>query len=118
MQVEGAMARAVENGLGQDNAIGHDHRGIGAERSEARLLFGALQPRRREHGEARSLGLLLHGGWAQGHAPPGLARRLGVDRHDLVAAATDRAQRGHREVGRSHEDDAHRRHPPLCHREG
>ena len=34
MQVEGAVARAVENWLRQDDPVGHDHRGIGVERSE------------------------------------------------------------------------------------
>jgi hypothetical protein len=75
MQVEGAMARAVENGLGQDTT-GHDHRGIGAgASSEARLLLGAFEPRRRKHGEARSLGLLLHGDGRK--AMPRLACRGG-----------------------------------------
>ena len=42
-------------------------------------------------------------------AAPGRARRLGVGGDDLVPRLEQRAQRRHREVGRSHEDDAHKR---------
>ena len=42
MDVEAAEPRRIEDGLRQQQAIGHDHRRIGLERREARLFLGAF----------------------------------------------------------------------------
>ena len=40
-------------------------------------------------------------------APAGAARRLGVDRDDVVASGMKRVQRLHREIRGAHEDQTH-----------
>ena len=42
MQVEAAEPRRIQDGLGQEQAIGHDDRGIEIERRERRLLAPRL----------------------------------------------------------------------------
>ena len=51
---------------------------------------------------------LLHGRRLHLHAAPGRFWRTGVDGHDLMAVGHEFEQRRHREVGRTHEDQAER----------
>ena len=53
------------------------------------------------------LRLYLHWRRLQFPAAASRAWRLGIDRRDLVGGIVERRQRRHRELGRSHEDDAH-----------
>ena len=92
VQVEAAVTRRIEDRLRQDQPIGHDDRDIGVERDGS-----APAPRRSSAApacapvQARLLGEPAHGGFAQGHAPPRRARRLGVDGDDLVPRLADRS---------------------------
>ena len=108
MQVEGAVSRSLEDRRRQDQPIGHDHRGVGVKRPEAFQLLGVLQPFRCAQGEPRRFSCGLDGRFAQSHAAAGAARRLGINASDLVARFEDRAKARHGEIGRAHEDDAHR----------
>jgi hypothetical protein len=60
VQIERTVPWGVEDGLRQNQPIGHDHGSVGIEGGEARLLLPTLQPRRRQHLEVRLLGGLLH----------------------------------------------------------
>ena len=107
--VVAAEPRAFEDGRRQEQPVGDDHGDVGSERAEGGLLGLALQRNRRKHRYAQPLGLALHRRRRQFQAAAaGRARRLGVDGDDLVARLGQRAQRGDREFGRSHEDDAQR----------
>jgi hypothetical protein len=109
MDVEDAVTRGVENGLRQDQSIGHDHGGIGVEGLESRLFLRTLETLWREHKYARLLGRLMHRRFTHAHAAPGRTRRLGVNGGNLVACIANGAKRRHGEVRRSHEDNAHHR---------
>ncbi len=109
MDIEGAVARALQNWRRQDEPIGHDNGGVGFKRTKVLLLLSALQPLRGAHGEPRLLGGLVNRRFARGHAPPRRAGRLCVDRGDIMARFENGAKSRHGEVGRAHEDDAHHR---------
>ena len=79
MNVEGAARRRLEYVLRQEEPIGHDHGGIGADGAEAFRFLWAFQRFGREHRETRLL--------------------RGLFPRDFF----------HGEIWRSHEDDAHRR---------
>jgi hypothetical protein len=49
----------------------------------------------------------MHRRFAQRHASPRRARRLGVNGGDLVARIDNRPKRRYGEIGRAHEDNAH-----------
>ena len=108
MQIEAAELRGVENGLGQDHAIGDDHGGIGVVGAKFLQRFRRLQGRRRQYGDTEPPRLLLDRGRLQLHAAPGGLCRAGIDRRDLVAMGDEFQQRRHREIGRAHEDQAER----------
>jgi hypothetical protein len=115
VEIKGAVRRGLEDGARQNQPIGHDHGSIGTKRREALLLLGALEPRGGEHGQTRLLGNFMHRRLAQRHAPPGGARRLGVDRSHAVASFEDAVKRRYGEVGRAMKM---MRRSPLCHRRG
>ena len=103
--------RRLEDRLGQDQAVGRDHRQIGVERAEPRLLLLVAQRSRRPHLDAQLLGALVHRGLALGLAAARRPRRLAIDRDDLMPRLDQRVEARHRELRRSHEDDPHRAAP-------
>ncbi len=86
VQVETAEARRVEHRLRQEKPVGDDDRGIEIERGEGPLFGLAFQRGGREDRNAVFLGEAMHRRQLFGHAATGLARRLRIDRDDLVAA--------------------------------
>ena len=95
-------------GCGQDQAVSGDHRQIGIERGEARLFVGVAQGSRSANFDAERFGAVMDGGPALALAAAGRARRLAIDRDDVMARVDQRVEARHREVRRSHEDDPHR----------
>ena len=49
--------------------------------------------------------------YLQSHAASARTRRLGIDGGDLMAGLDEGPERGHREIGRAHEDDAQNQAP-------
>ena len=60
MAVIATEARCIQNGLRQQQTIGHDNRDIGFEACENVLLFHALEALRREHRNTELFGLFMH----------------------------------------------------------
>ena len=56
MDIEAAFQRGFENGLRQQQSIGHNHRRIGLEGSEPVLLLWRFQRQRRAHFDASGHG--------------------------------------------------------------
>ena len=83
MHVEAAQTRRFEHRLGQDEAVGGDHRGIEAERGEFLRFLGA-KPFGRENGDAQLFGRVLHRRCERLVAAAGGARRLAIDRGHFV----------------------------------
>lgn len=108
MDVQASQARRIEHRLRQQQAVGRHNGDIGAQRSEFFLFLGALQRNRVPNLDPTCLGFLVDGRGGQflAAATAG-ARRLAVDGNDLVPGLDQRDECGHREIGRSHEDDAH-----------
>ncbi len=96
----------LQHRLRQDEAIGDDHRDIGAERGEVGLRRLIAQGARREDGNGEAVGEAVHRRLLLVHAAAGGLRRAGIDRDDLVALAKDLGEGGHGEIRRAHEDDA------------
>ena len=108
MDVEAAVTRRIEHGAREDEAIGGDHRDIRVERGEVGLRLGILQRDGGAHRDAERLGPLVNGrGHQRAAAPAAGAGRLAVGRDDIVPGRDQCLERGHGEVGRSHEDDPH-----------
>ena len=86
MAIVAAEPRALEDRLGQNQAVGDDHGDIGAE-SPKRLLLASLF----SDSGVSTVDAELFGGALDRRrrqlqpAPSGRPRRLGVDGHDLVA---------------------------------
>ena len=78
------MTRRIEHRARQDQAIGRDHARIELERGERGLFLFALERDRRAHLQPQFLGQLVHGRGGQLLAAMRRARRLAVDRRDLV----------------------------------
>ena len=76
-------------------------------RGEFGLHLGRFQRGGVAHRQPQRLGARLHRARPVLPAAPGRPRRLAVNGHDLVTGLRQRLQRRHRELGRSHEDDAH-----------
>ena len=100
--------KRLQHRLGQDQAVGDDHRGIGAVGTASRLPSGRPQCFRRQDRDAEPPGFARDRARPQLHAAPRRLRRARVDRHDLVSGADNFQKRGHREIGRTHEDEAER----------
>ena len=92
MDVQATAVGRIENGLRQDQPVGHHHRHLGVQRRELGLLLRALQRFRMPHGQAQLLGARLHRCRPVLLAPPRRARRLAVDAGDLVAGLDQRLQ--------------------------
>ena len=100
---------ASSTGARQDQAVGGDHRHIGVERRERRLLLRvrAATPACAPRSPApRPAAAPARATSSRPRRPPGRGGwRIGRD--DLVPRRDQRVERRHREVGRSHEDDPH-----------
>ncbi len=70
MDVEAAVTRCIEYGLGQQQAIGDHDGGIGAKRGKGLLLFGRLERDRRAHRKAETLCFRVDGRRLDTIAPP------------------------------------------------
>ena len=109
MQVEGAEREGVENGLGQDQPIGHHDGDVCRMRTRRRFRFRAAQARGGKHWQAQTPRRARDRSFDNLHpTPPGGLRRAGVDRHHLVIAIDDLKQRRHGKIRRAHEYDAQR----------
>ncbi len=106
MDIEAAKARRIEDGPGQKQAIGGDHRDIEAERGEGGLVGRVLQAFGGSDGEAQCLGAELNGGRGE-PAAVRRPRRLGVDGRDLVAGGNQGLQRHAGKIRGSHEGNSH-----------
>ena len=71
MQVKAAERRRVQDGLGQDEAIGDDNGYVGAKRCELLLHLGAAQGFWRENRQRGFLRKGVHGGFSGFHATAG-----------------------------------------------
>ena len=69
---------AVQHGLGQDQAVGHDHQDVRTQLRQDLLLCGVPQRGGLEHGYAGALGALLDRAGLQLVAPARGPVRLGV----------------------------------------
>ena len=109
VDVDAAQHRRVEKRLGQDVAVGHDHRGIEIERLEGRRFLLAAQAFRRAHGKTQRQGELMHRRAALLLAAAGGLGRAGVDGDHVVAGLDQRLERGHREFRCAEKRKLHRR---------
>jgi hypothetical protein len=108
VHVQEAVRSQVQHRLGQDQPIGRDDADLRSERRQLRLRITLAQRHGRADRHAQRLRATLDGGGDQfAPAPPAGARRLAVRRDHVVPRLDQRVERGHREVGRPHEDDAH-----------
>ena len=107
MDIEAAVARRIQHRLRQNQPIGGNHRNIGPERGEFGLFVRALERSRMPHENAQFISHTVHRGRSQLlAAPPARARRLSINRHQLMPRVDQRAQRWHGEVWGAHENDA------------
>ena len=92
MDVDAAEPGRIEDGVGQNKAVGGDHGGIGAQRRDRGLLVGALQTHRRAHVQAPLLGAYLHRRRPEPLAAPGPPGRLAIDGGNVVAGIDEGVQ--------------------------
>ena len=107
MDIEGAQARDVEDGLREQHAVSCDDDGIGLEGRELCDGLVVLEGSRGEHLDAvlerRHLDLAGMQGLAAARGSVG-AR---VNGNDVMACGDKRLEGGDGVGGRAHEDDAH-----------
>ena len=108
VQVEAAKTRRIKRTLWQDLPEGDDNRGIKVERLELIEYRIILKADRGGNRNPQHFGQLVHRRFLLRLAAPALARRLGIDAHDLVARCGDLGQRADSEIGCSHEGEAKR----------
>jgi len=87
--------RRIQNGLGQDQTIGHNNSDIRVERCKLRLRFGGFQRNGVTYQQPQSLCPLLNRAGAVLFASPRRARRLAIDGGDFVAGQDQRIQHWH-----------------------
>ena len=109
MDIDAAQHRGIEEALGQDVAVGHDHGGIEIERLEGLCLLVTPQTLGRAHGEAEREGELVD------RRPPlllttaGRFGRAGIDRDHVVAGIGQRLECRYGEIGSAEKRNLHRR---------
>jgi hypothetical protein len=106
MHIDAAGLGRLQDRLRQDQPVGRHYRQIGIERPEPCLFVLVAQRPRRPHWNPELLGPLVHRGFALCLAAPRWPRRLAIGRDHLMARLHERVEARHREVRRSHEDDA------------
>jgi hypothetical protein len=107
VKVEAPFDRRIENGLGQQEAIGDNHGNIGIERGKLGLLGFALEAFGCEDGDTEGVGRLMYRALALSLTATSRLGRSGIDRDDLMAGRDNLGQRRNGKIGRTHEDDAH-----------
>ena len=106
----------VEHPLGQDQAIGHHHHGVGARLGNRLLrrlgLVGVFAVQAQAvglgQGQAVVKGKLFDGRGLQLHAAPGRPVGLGEHQGDSVASLVKRLQRAAGKLGRARKDQPQR----------
>ena len=79
MNVEATHARRIEDGLGQQQSVGHDDSGIGPKPCEVFLLAHLLQGDRSSNRKPKAFGKCLDRRGAERLAASCRSRRLAVD---------------------------------------
>jgi hypothetical protein len=108
MHVEATKARCRQHRRRQNQAIGGDNRGVGAEIGKFLCHSIVAQSRWGPHLDSVPLGQQLHRRRLQAMPPPGRARRLGVHRTDAVAGRDQRVEHGRGKWRRPKKDKVHR----------
>ena len=106
MDIETAEARRIQDRLRQDQPVGRNHGHVSLQGGKGFTVLRIAEVQRRADGQTQFLGCLLHRAGTRLLPPPRRARRLTVDRHDIVTGSMQRAQRRNGEVGCAHVDDA------------
>ncbi len=106
MHVETAKARCIENGLRQDQPIGHDHSRIEIQRRKRLLLRQFLQGFGRTHFDPPGLSEGMHGRGSQFLAPASGTWRLRIDTDDLMSGCDQRIQHMCGDIRATHESKA------------
>ena len=109
VQVETAEPGRVEHLALEDLAVGDDAGGVDLEAAEGLDRLGRLHRGGGEDRQAHGLGEGVDRRGRQLLAAAARSGRLGVYRHNLMARGDELGQRGHGEVGSSHEGEAHGR---------
>ena len=107
MQVDPAVRHQVERRLREQGAVRHHRAGVGAQRSELLLEVRVARVLGLEDGYAELLRTLGDRAGDQLATPAARGVGSGDDADELVAAVGDRVERGHGDLGRAGEDDAH-----------
>ena len=107
VDVEDAVRRYLQYFLLQDLTVGHSHYGLGLEGGQFCQRLRIPQRGRLVDGQAQLLGCQLDGGWPGAAAASRRPVWLRVDGCEWETIGSETAQGGHREFGRSHEDDGH-----------
>ena len=107
VDVQATQPWRIQHRLRQDQAVSHHHRHIRLKRRKGLLICGVAQPQRRANVDSQLFGSPMNRREARLLPPPGCAGRLRIDSHDLVPRS-NRPQRRHRKLGRSHENHPHR----------
>ena len=110
MQIEAAIFRRGEDFARQDQAIGGDDRDVGSKRREGRLLLLRAEALWGVNRQPVLFSEEMNGRLLELHAATRGARRLRIDRDDVMPAVDKLLQQAGREDRRAHEDDAHPRH--------
>ncbi len=107
MKIEAAETRRIEDWFGKQQSVSHHHRGIEIEGGKGALLGFAFQRNGIADFDVVRLGKFGDGGNFARQPSAFGAWGLGVDGCDLVALCDQRAKRGHGEIRRAHEGEAH-----------
>jgi hypothetical protein len=107
MDVEAAMARGVEDGLREDQAVSGDHGQIRLECREGGLFFGLSERAGAAHFNTQCTCANFDRSWTIGLAAARGAGRLRVGGNDVMPGRHQRVERRHRKLRATHENDPH-----------
>ena len=106
MNIDAAGLGRFQDRLRQDQAIGRYNREIGVQSQQTLLLFGTAQSPGSAHLYSLRLRSLMYRRLAFALAAARGARRLRINRNHLMSCRDQRIEARHREVRRSHENNA------------
>ena len=105
MHIKATEPRRGQHRPGQYQAVGSNHRYIGAERGEPRPFLLRPQADRSADGEPILRSQQLHRRGLRAVTTAGRARRLAIDGKDMVPGSNQRIKDGRGETGRAHKNE-------------